>query len=164
MVFSGHIHDKCNPQKNVWYVGSSTQVDYTEKPDKWACLLSLDEADGFTYRFLKLDIRSISLQRLRLEEISLPNLSKLSKRHEVRLIIGASREERSEYQTRKEWKKLKGLGFKITWDIDPVGRVALSKARKKKDFPSLLKELISKSDKNIKKAYEEIYGEEIAEE
>jgi len=43
MIVSGHIHDKQQPQKNVYYTGSSIQVAYGEAPGKTICYVCVED-------------------------------------------------------------------------------------------------------------------------
>jgi len=161
VVYSGHIHDKCHPQSNLHYIGSSCQENYSEKPDKYACLLEVSKK-GVSHRYLRLDIRSIHLEKVRVDELDVKKLVKITQHHEVRLILQGTREEKSDFQSQKENRVLLAAGIKPTWEIDLVDRVVVAPAkRKRKDFGTLLEDLVRESDQKVKDAYNIIYGKEV---
>jgi len=43
MIVSGHLHDRQQPQPNLYYTGSSQQTAFSESGDKSLCLLSVDD-------------------------------------------------------------------------------------------------------------------------
>jgi DNA repair exonuclease SbcCD nuclease subunit len=45
-VISGHLHDRQQPQANLYYTGSSQQLAFTEKEDKSLALVSVSQSDS----------------------------------------------------------------------------------------------------------------------
>jgi DNA repair exonuclease SbcCD nuclease subunit len=61
-VISGHLHDRQQPQANLYYTGSSQQLAFTEKEDKSLALVSTNTDDGtvkWTEVFLDIKHRKI---------------------------------------------------------------------------------------------------------
>ena len=166
LMFSGHIHDKCNPQENLYYTGSSCQVDHSEKPDKYACLLVFGEGGVTEHKYLPLRVRSVHLEKVRVKDLDVSKLTKLTRNHDVRLIIQGSREEKIAFEETKDARTVKASGIKTTWEFDRstrdlVGRGEEGHKGKRKDFENILLELIDRSEPRVKDAYSLIFGKVI---
>jgi len=171
MVISGHIHDRKLLQPNVYYTGSSSQVDCDEKPDKYACLVTLSP-EGIKYKSIRLAVRSISIIRTTYDALTsetsdaeggeAQEILDLAQRHEVKLIISGTREEKIFFSDLKLAETLGSIpGLKVEWDL-PLEKIVPRVPRAKRgDFKSILKTLVDASDEKVKKAYEEIYGGEV---
>jgi hypothetical protein len=85
----------------------------------------------------------------------------LAQRHEVKLIISGTREEKIFFSDLKLAETLGSIpGLKVEWDL-PLEKIVPRVPRAKRgDFKSILKTLVEASDEKVKGAYEEIYGGE----
>lgn len=161
MVFSGHIHDKQQLQENVYYVGSSSQVAIDEKPDKYACVVTLGP-ERISHRVIKLDVRSIAVIRVKYDDLVTEDIVSVAQRHDVRLIITSSREEKATFSESDDRSELVAAGVKITWDLPMEKGAGNNKIRAKTrrgNFSEILKILVEKSgDEKVQGAYRKIYG------
>ena len=57
LIISGHIHDRQQPQINLYYVGSSQQTAFTESGDKSLCLVSYDSGKPVTWTDVNLSLK-----------------------------------------------------------------------------------------------------------
>jgi UDP-2,3-diacylglucosamine pyrophosphatase LpxH len=158
VMFSGHIHEACDPQENVHYIGSSLQVNKDEPPDKFFCVLYLD-SDSFSYEYQKLPIKSMVYKKVNFEDINYKELHKLATNHILKLTIVATKEQKESLEAHRGYLNLKFTEARITWET-PREKINLSlrSSKKRKSFKDILQRLVENSDLPTKEAYASIYG------
>lgn len=160
VMISGHIHDRCKPQENLYYVGASCQVNYSESPDKYACFVNLSGKKS--WKFVRLKVRSVHLEKVKVADLLPGPLIEITRNHDVRLILQGTREEKTSFEETKNFRTLKAAGIKLSWELEMPKRDPSPKKRKRKDFEIILKEMVAQSDPRVRDAYKLIFGEEIS--
>jgi hypothetical protein len=110
MVISGHIHEKQQPQKNIYYPGSSLQHSFTEKDMPIIPVIRFDEG--------KVDVEEVNLKlprkytrKMSIDEAYTYVVS--CKSDKVKLIVECKREEYEMFKKSTAYKALIKSGVKV---------------------------------------------------
>lgn len=160
----GHIHESCTIGDNVHYAGSARQVAANESPDKKIWNVSFDEEGP------QLDPIDLGLKAKKEIEIEYDAVKtfdfELSKRYYVKLKIKGTREQFKLFRKSQLHAKLVNHGVKPVFDVIVENNpLALNLAHALKDdltFDNILREVVRKKPDVVREAYQELYGDLLA--
>ena len=151
-VFSGHIHDYQQPQKNIIYTGTPYQHSFGDDEDKGIFLLCFNGKEDWNIEKVELDIvkkKLISINISEFEEYKVPRncLLKINFIGESSLV-----KQQLERKDIKEKIKKHNIRYRITFKNSK--KIIKNKSN---NFLENLNTRIKNSDKNIISLYEEIF-------
>ena len=109
LVISGHIHLNQRPQKNIYYVGSSTQVSYGETQENLIVLVSFKDK--------KYDLKEIKIgnKKKKILYTTIDDIGNINEDcdDKTKISVSGNYEEFKTFKKSKEYKKLVNKGVNI---------------------------------------------------
>lgn len=177
MIISGHIHNECSVGNNVFYTGSSRQVDYTEDGDKkvWHILLEKpSKKDCKEYipfgdvwiKKIKLNLKTIKEIKIEYEELNTFDYS-LTESHFIVLTIKGTSDQFKVFKKSQQYLKMMRHNIKVKLDhkvqesqvSEMLGNLELARpghAKIPHTFETIFRTLIETKGDAIQSAYHNI--------
>lgn len=166
-VVSGHIHNKQQPQSNIYYPGTPMQHSFGEIGDKTVSILKFDKNKKMTIEDICLQLPTKQIKYINVEDLSTFNKDSESK-DKLRLTVKGSYEEFKAMKKTTVYKKLISDGIKIVFkhtdnsDIQKTASDIIN--RTSNDFMEVLHEIvIKKKDPYLVCEYDKIINNKITE-
>lgn len=165
-LICGHIHTPFQIGENVFYPGSSRQVDSNENPDKHIWNISFDEEGQ-----LEIDKIDLGLKGRKEIEMTCDNISEfdfdLANKYYIKIKLQGTPEQFKIF--RKSFLHAKMMQHNIKFGFSPIkDDSALTLAGYDRNlttedlsFPVILRKLVKSKNQTVIDAYEELYGENL---
>ncbi len=139
LLVSGHIHKKQWLGKNVYYPGSSSQVNCDEDPEKIIALINIENGHVKEIPLKISGIRLIKTSISGLDDVKIQD-----EIHQVKIKLECTDDQFQTLQSSKKYKKLKKV---VQFDIDRIEtEQPIDIKTDTHTFQDILLELISKTD------------------
>lgn len=113
-IISGHIHDRQQPQPNIYYTGSSMQHAFGESPRKTVVLLTFEEgADKYQLNEINLDLPKKKIVYMDVNDVD--NFEVKETKDHIKVSITGSYDEFKALKKTKKYKDLVGSGVKVVF-------------------------------------------------
>jgi len=162
-LICGHIHNPCEIGNNVFYPGSSRQVDANESPDKKIWNITFDCDDNLEIDKLDLGLKGIKEVEMEYEDVDDFDFN-LTKKYHIKLKLKGYPEQFKIFRKSKLHAKIIKYNVKISFS-PKRGENGNADFRTIEDikalpvFTTIFADLASNKSKNIQEAYNELFGE-----
>lgn len=165
-LICGHIHTPSQIGENVFYPGSSRQVDSNENPDKHIWNVSFDEEGR-----LEIDKIDLGLKGRKEIEMTCDNISEfdfdLANKYYIKIKLQGTPEQFKIF--RKSFLHAKMMQHNIKFGFNPIKDDSVltlagydrNLTTEDLSFPVILRKLVKSKNQVIIDAYEELYGENL---
>lgn len=162
-LICGHIHTPFNVGNNVFYPGSSRQVDSNENPDKRIWNVSFGDEGELEFDKIDLGLKGRIEVELEYDDISNFDFN-LSQKYYVKIKLKGTPEQFKIFRKSQLHAKMvqNGIKFGFVPNKDDSGISLLGCDKKTADnlsFDAILRKLVKSKPDIVKFAYEEIYEE-----
>lgn len=155
-VISGHIHTECELYPNIYYTGSSRQVDSNEEPDKKVWSVTFP---SFTIEKIDLELKSKKDICVLYEDLKKFDVT-LADRYYVKLKVKGTSEEFKALRKSALYSDLTKRGVMIAFDPIIIAKIQRTKDEKDRvlSFEEILNKLVATKKQSIQDIYAEIYS------
>jgi DNA repair exonuclease SbcCD nuclease subunit len=153
-VLSGHIHSRQNPQKNIYYCGSSMQHAFGESEQNIIPILTFSRASGTSRpRKYKLEEVDLELPRKRIvytdvesmEDYKVPEAGDDGLQDKVKITISGVYDEFKAFKKTKKYRELIKTGTKVVFKPKKITKEEQEKSPEvnETDFAKILTALVT---------------------
>ena len=154
-IISGHIHDRQQPQPNIYYTGSSMQHAFGESGKKSVALLEFDSDGSFSTQEIMLKLPKKKIVYMDVAELD--DYVPVESVDEVKLTITGSHDEFKALKKTEKYKTLIESGVKVVFKSEKIRNSDSDekKSEESSNFGDVLLELVQKEkDSLLTQTYE----------
>lgn len=158
-LICGHIHTPYQIGENVFYPGSSRQVDSNENPDKKIWNITFDDENKIEIDKIDLGLKGIKEILLEYENLEDFDFG-LAKKYHIKLKLRGLPEQFKIFRKSKIHAKMMLYGIKISFDPirDDNESYGCQTAKEVPVFSNIFAEIVSQKSENVQDAYNELFG------
>ena len=149
LVISGHIHDYCELQDNIIYVGAAMQHTFTENGKKTICIITFEGSQGYSCERIELNIPKKLTYNVSVDDA---DLVLETQDNDVRVIVEGTVLEHLKWKKSKACERLKKNNVKIVYkqtDIEVIENVGSDLPT----FAEILKRLVADESVEVQEMY-----------
>lgn len=151
-VFSGHIHDYQQPQKNILYTGTPFQHSFGDSPEKNIFILEIEDANEWKVKPIELDVVRKKLFNMKISEFDefQPPPNTL-----LKINFHCEESDLKTVMTSNEFKnKISKYSIEYRVKVNKTEPVV----KRKQGFLECLKKRIMNSEKCVRETFSDIFG------